>query len=278
MEAAPVSALLCSTTDPGDEVNERTLESSPQGRLAGKVVVVTAAAGSGIGFATARRAAAEGALVVLSDAHESRLDRAAAKFADEFGARPLTVRCDVTQQGDVDHLFDVASSITGGIDVMVNNAGLGGETLLVAMTDSEWNRVLEVTLTGTFRCCRAALKHMISRGGGAVVNVASVTGWRAEAGQAHYAAAKAGVMALTRCAAVEASAAGVRVNAIAPTLTMHEHLDKSVDAATLAHWMAEQPQQRPADPMEVASVIVFLASDDASYLTGEVVSVGALHP
>jgi 3-oxoacyl-[acyl-carrier protein] reductase len=259
-------------------MDSAALTLNPRGRFAGKVVVVTAAAGTGIGYATARRAAAEGAIVILSDAHERRLDRAAAKLAEESGAWPLAVRCDVTRQDDVDNLFAFASSTAGGIDVLVNNAGLGGQSLLVEMTDSDWNRVLDVSLTGTFRCCRAALKHMSRRGCGSVVNVASVTAWRAEAGQAHYAAAKAGVIALTRCAAVEAAAAGVRVNAVAPTLAMHEHLEKTVDATTLAHWVAEQPQRRPAEPMEVAHVILFLASDDASYLTGEVVSVGALHP
>jgi 3-oxoacyl-[acyl-carrier protein] reductase len=110
------------------------------------------------------------------------------------------------------------------------------------------------------------------------VNVASVTGWRAEAGQAHYAAAKAGVMALTRCAAVEAAPHGVRVNAVAPTLAMHPFLAKVVDDKTLRHWAEIQPHGRTADPAEVASVIAFLASDYASYLTGEVVSVGGQHP
>ena len=111
--------------------------------------------------------------------------------------------------------------------MLVNNAGLGGEASIVEMTDEQWLTVLDVTLNGTFRCTRAALRHMTARGGGAIVNNASVIGWRAQAGQAHYAAAKAGVMALTRCAAMEAAPSGVRVNAVAPSIAMHEYLAKA---------------------------------------------------
>src|SRR6202041_2764785 len=114
----------------------------------------------------------------------------------------------------------------GRFDVAVNNAGLGGQVDVVDMTDEQWALVLDVTLTGTFRCTRAALRHLYALGGGVIVNNASVLGWRAQAGQAHYAAAKAGVMALTRCSAVEAAPHGVRVNAVAPSIAMHEHLAK----------------------------------------------------
>src|SRR5256714_10026609 len=109
---------------------------------------------------------------------------------------------------------------------MVNNAGLGGEKSIVDMSDGEWDRVLDVTLNGTFRCTRAALRQMVAQRGGAIVNNASVIGWRAQRGQAHYAAAKAGVMALTRCAALEAAPAGVRVNAVSPSLATHPFLTK----------------------------------------------------
>jgi 3-oxoacyl-[acyl-carrier protein] reductase len=135
-----------------------------------------------------------------------------------------------------------------------------------------------VTLTGTFRCTRAALRHMIPRGSGVVVNNASVLGWRAQAGQAHYAAAKAGVMALTRCAAIEAAPAGVRVNAVAPSIAMHPHLARVSSDDVLAELAAREAFGRAAEPWEVADVIVFLASDYSSYLTGEVVSVSSQHP
>lgn len=257
------------STSPGPD------PSPVSGLLADRVVVVTAAAGVGIGAATARRSLEAGAVVAVSDRHEARLAATAAELSSL--GRVLAVPCDVTRQHDVDHLLDTVAAELGPIDVMVNNAGLGGSATLDAMTDDEWSTVLDVSLNGTFRCTRAALRHMVPRGRGAIVNLASVTGWRAEAGQSHYAAAKAGVMALTRCAAAEAAPHGVRVNAVAPTLALHAFIEKVTDLETVAYWVEKQPQRRPAEPREVADVIVFLASDMASYMTGEVLSVGAQH-
>jgi 3-oxoacyl-[acyl-carrier protein] reductase len=243
------------------------------GLLAGKVVLVTAAAGAGIGFATAKRCVEEGAQVVISDAHERRLGEAATQLGS-----PLAIPCDVTDQDQVDALFAGAMAATGRLDVVVNNAGLGGEVNLVDMTDEQWSRVVDVTLNGTFRCTRAALQLLCPQGSGVIVNNASVLGWRAQAGQAHYAAAKAGVMALTRCAAIEAAPSGVRVNAVSPSLAMHPHLSKVMSAETLATLTRREAFGRAAEPWEVANVIVFLASDYSSYLTGEVVSVSSQHP
>ena len=120
------------------------------------------------------------------------------------------------------------------VDVLVNNAGLGGTANLVEMTDEQWNVVLDVTLNGHVPCTRAALQHMTPRGAGVIVNNASVLGWRAQAGQAHYAAAKAGVMALTRCAAIEAAHDNIRVNAVRPSLAMHPFLAKVTSDELLA--------------------------------------------
>jgi 3-oxoacyl-[acyl-carrier protein] reductase len=240
--------------------------------LAGKRVLVTAAAGTGIGYATAKRCIEEGARVVVSDAHERRL----AETAAELGV-PSAV-CDVTNESQVQRLFETAVSELGALDIVVNNAGLGGTANVVDMTDEQWGKVLDVTLNGTFRCMRAALRLLQAQGGGVIVNNASVLGWRAQAGQAHYAAAKAGVMALTRCAAVEAAAFGVRVNAVAPSLAMHENLAKVTTDELLAELTAREAFGRAAEPWEVANVIVFLASDYASYLTGEVISVSSQHP
>ena len=138
--------------------------------------------------------------------------------------------------------------------------------------------MLDVPLTGTFRVTRALLPHMLVRGSGVIVNNASVLGWRAQEGQAHYAAAKAGVMALTRCVAMEAAEAGVRVNAVAPSIAMHEFLAKVTPAGLLDELTAREAFQRAAEPWEVANVIVFLASDYATYMTGEVVAVSSQHP
>jgi len=252
------------------------------GLLTGKVVVVTAAAGTGIGFATAKRCIEEGATVVVSDAHERRLGEAAdalAALPEAGGVRPLAVACNVTVEAEVQALYDAAVAEHGRFDVAVNNAGLGGQVDVVEMTDAQWDLVLDVTLTGTFRCTRAALRHFYSRGGGGViVNNASVLGWRAQAGQAHYAAAKAGVMALTRCSAVEAAPHGVRVNAVSPSLAVHPFLNKVMADEELAELAGREVFGRGAEVWEVANVIAFLASEYATFMTGEVVSVSSQHP
>jgi 3-oxoacyl-[acyl-carrier protein] reductase len=250
----------------------------PSGLLRGKTVVVTAAAGTGIGLATAKRCAEEGARVAISDVHERRLAAAADELAGILGARPLAVPCDVTKEDDVQRLVARAAEELGGIDVLVNNAGLGGTAQVVDMTDEQWARVLDVTLTGTFRCTRAALRHMIPRGRGVIVNNASVLAWRAQAGQAHYAAAKAGVMALTRCSAVEAAPHGIRINAVSPSIAMHPFLAKVTTPELLEELTAREAFGRAAEPWEIANVIVFLASDYATYMTGECVSVSSQHP
>ncbi|MFK0013879.1 SDR family oxidoreductase [Streptomyces sp. NPDC091027] len=242
-----------------------------------RTAVVTAAAGAGIGGATARRFLEEGARVVIGDAHARRLKETEQTLAAEFGAaRISSLPCDVTDEDQVQALFAHAEQTHGRLDIVVNNAGLGGTAALVDMTDAQWSRVLDVTLNGTFRCTRAALRSFRDSGaGGVVVNNASVVGWRAQTGQAHYAAAKAGVMALTRCAALEAAEFGVRVNAVAPSLAMHPHLVKVTSEELLADLTAREAFGRYAEPWEVANVIVFLASGYASYMTGETVSVSS---
>jgi 3-oxoacyl-[acyl-carrier protein] reductase len=248
--------------------------------LTDRTVVVTAAAGAGIGAAVVRRCLEEGArAVVLGDVHKRRLDEAAEALRAEFGAdRVDAVLCDVTREDDVETLLTAADAF-GGVDLLVNNAGLGGTASILEMTDEQWSRVLDITLTGTMRCTRAAARRMVAREArGVIVNNASVVGWRAQEGQAHYAAAKAGVMALTRCSALDLAAHGIRVNAVAPSLAMHPFLAKVTTAQTLAELTAREAFGRAAEPWEVANVVVFLASDYSSYLTGEVVSVSSQHP
>lgn len=250
-----------------------------RGLLAGKRVVVTAAAGTGIGSAVARRALVEGARVLVSDIHEQRLGEAGARLEAETGVRPETTLCDVTVESDVNALLESAARLMGGVDVMINNAGLGGSARLVDMSDEQWNAVLDVTLNGTMRCTRAALRYMVETGTrGVIVNNASVLGWRAQAEQAHYAAAKAGVMALTRCAAIEAADHGIRVNCVAPSLAMHPFLSKVMNEDVLADLESREVFGRSAEPWEVANVMIFLASDLSSYMTGEIVSVSSQHP
>jgi 3-oxoacyl-[acyl-carrier protein] reductase len=253
----------------------------PPGRdlLAGQVVVITAAAGAGIGAATARRCLEEGARIMISDQHLARLTSVRDELAVEFGDRVASVPCDVTDDAAVTGLIDAAVARFGRIDVMINNAGLGGTSSILEMTDQEWLRVLDITLNGTFRCTRAALRQLVAQGdGGVVINNASVLGWRAQEGQAHYAAAKAGVMALTRCAAMDVASHGIRVNAVAPSLATHPFLAKVTSPELLAELESREAFGRGAEPWEVANVIVFLASAYSSYLTGEVISVSSQHP
>ncbi len=249
------------------------------GLLTGKVVVVTAAAGTGIGSATARRALLEGADVVISDHHERRLGETRDRLSALGLGRVEAVVCDVTSTAQIEALVDSTTARLGRLDVLVNNAGLGGQTPVIDMTDDEWDRVLNVTLTSVMRATRAALSYFRDAGhGGAIVNNASVLGWRAQHSQSHYAAAKAGVMALTRCSAIEAAEYGVRINAVSPSIARHRFLEKTSSTELLDRLSEQEAFGRAAEPWEVASTIAFLASDYASYLTGEVISVSSQHP
>ena len=229
------------------------------GLLVGKVLVVTAAAGTGIGSATARRALAEGADVMISDHHERRLTETREELVSLGLGRVESVVCDVTSTAQVDALISSTTARFGRLDILVNNAGLGGQTPVVDMTDEEWDRVLNVTLTSV------------------IVNNASVLGWRAQHSQSHYAAAKAGVMALTRCSAIEAAEYGVRINAVSPSIARHRFLEKTSSTELLDRLSEGEAFGRAAEPWEIAATIAFLASDYSSYLTGEVISVSSQH-
>ena len=249
------------------------------GLLAGKVVLVTAAAGTGIGSTTARRALLEGADVVVSDYHERRLNETRDELASLGLGKVDAVVCDVTSTEAVDALITQTVSAAGRLDVLVNNAGLGGQTPVVDMSDDEWDRVLNVTLTSVMRATRAALRYFRDAPhGGVIVNNASVLGWRAQHSQSHYAAAKAGVMALTRCSAIEAVEYGVRINAVSPSIARHKFLEKTSSSELLDRLSEGEAFGRAAEPWEVAATIAFLASDYSSYLTGEVISVSSQHP
>ncbi|MCY4427549.1 MAG: SDR family oxidoreductase [Halieaceae bacterium] len=242
--------------------------------LTGKSVLITAAAGAGIGFAAATRAAEEGArAVMISDIHPGRLAQAAQDLQAETGLDAVYHQlADVTDEAAVQALVENAETKLEGVDVLINNAGLGGSRLLVEMTDEEWGKVLDITLNGTMRMTRAMLRKMQARGSGVIVNNASVLGWRAQREQCHYAAAKAGVMALTRCAALEAADHGVRINAVSPSIAFHEFLKKTTAPELLEQLAAREAFGRAAEVWEVANVMMFLASDYSGYMTGEVVS------
>lgn len=243
--------------------------------IEGKSVLITAAAGAGIGFAAATKAVEEGArAIVLSDIHEGRLQSSVDKLKEETGLQAVYGKVgNVAVEEDVQGLIDYAEETMEGIDILINNAGLGGTKPLVDMEDSEWDKVIQVTLYGTMRMTRHMMKVMKERGkGGVNVNNASVLGWRAQADQAHYAAAKAGVMALTRCAAMEGAEFNVRINAVSPSIVLHPMLRKTSPQEFLEELEAKEAYGRAAEAWEVANVMMFLASDYSSYMTGEIVS------
>ena len=244
------------------------------GLLKGKSVLVTAAAGVGIGFSAATRAVEEGARgIVISDVHAGRLEKSVNALKETHGIEQVWGQlCNVTDENDVQSLVDFAEEKLGGVDVLINNAGLGTQCALMDMPDEEWHKIIDVTLTGTMRMTRAMMKRMQPRESGVIVNNASVLGWRAQKEQSHYAAAKAGVMALTRCAALEAADFGVRINAVSPSIAVHEMLKKSASEELLAKLTEREAYGRGAEVWEVANVMMFLASDYASYMTGEIVS------
>ena len=244
------------------------------GLLKGKSVLVTAAAGVGIGFSAATRAAEEGArAVMISDVHEKRLAQAVENLKANTGLEQVYGKlCNVTDEDEVQALVNEAEEKLGGVDVLINNAGLGTQKALLDMPDDEWMKVIDVTLNGTMRMTRAMMQRMKEREAGVIVNNASVLGWRAQKEQSHYAAAKAGVMALTRCAALEAAEFGVRINAVSPSIAVHEFLRKSASEELLAKLTEREAYGRGAEVWEVANVMMFLASDYSSYMTGEIVS------
>ena len=251
---------------------------SGHGLLKGKSVLITAAAGAGIGGAAALKAVEEGCRgIVISDVHEGRLAASVEKLKQDTGLAEVWGKlCNVTDEAEVRALIDFAEDKLQGIDVLINNAGLGTTKALIEMEDAEWNKVIDVTLNGTMRMTRYMLQVMKARGqGGVIVNNASVLGWRGQKEQAHYAAAKAGVMALTRCAALEAAELNVRINAVAPSLAVHPMLRKSAPEALLKELEGREAYGRGAECWEVANVMMFLASDYSSYMTGEVVPVSS---
>lgn len=215
--------------------------------------------------------------IVISDIHEGRLQASVEKLKEETGLQQVWGKtCNVAVEEEVRGLVDFAEKELGGIDILINNAGLGTSKQLVDMDDAEWFKVIDVTLNGTMRMTRYMMQVMKHRRrGGVIVNNASVLGWRAQKEQAHYATAKAGVMALTRCAAVEGAEIGVRINAVAPSLAVHPMLKKSAPEELLKELEGKEAYGRGAEVWEVANVMMFLASDYSSYMTGEILAVSA---
>ena len=248
----------------------------PEGRnlFQDKNILITAAAGSGIGFSTAKRFLEEGANIFISDIHQGRLDEAIDDLRNLNLGKVNGCLCNVTNDEEIDSMFTEANACYSNLNGVINNAGLGGESALEDMTNDAWDLVMDVTLNGAMKIMRAAIP-VLKDTQGVIVNNASVLGWRAQAGQSHYAAAKAGVMALTRCVAMETVEHGIRINAVAPTLAMNPHLSKTSSDELIAELTSKEAYGRGAEPWEIANIILFLASDLSTYMTGEVISASS---
>ena len=239
-----------------------------------KVVFVTAAAGAGIGRAVARTFAMEGATVVLSDQHAARTEKVAAELAEESGRDVTGVALDVRNESRVDEVVNGVRERYGRIDIVVNNSGVNHLSPVFDMPTDTWRTVLDVSLTGPFLVSRRALNIMREQGGGVIVNMSSIAGWmRTAEGEAHYAAAKAGIMGLTRAMAMEAAPYGIRVNAVAPGLAWNAFLAKIYPPSYVDEMAAQTPLGRAGTPQDIANAVAFLAGDKASFITGEVLCV-----
>lgn len=242
------------------------------GRLTSKTAIVTGA-GQGIGKAIAVRLFAEGASVAILDVNAESGQATARALNAKAGGRALFVPCDVTLRNDVKRAVGAVLDAMGRIDILVNNAGIGRSAPFLELTDEAWTAVLGVNLTGSFMIAQEVCRHMAKAGGGSVVNMGSAAAHMAHSGQSVYGVSKAGLEALTRAMAFELAPAGIRVNAISPGTIETEFLRGMLTAAARTERERRIPAGRLGTPEEVASVVAFLASDDARYVNGAIVPI-----
>jgi 3-oxoacyl-[acyl-carrier protein] reductase len=236
--------------------------------LSGRSAIVTGA-GRGIGLAIARRLAGAGARVAIADIDLAGAQAAAATIAAEGGAA-MAVRCDVAAPESVEALMTTVVERHDQIDILVNNAGIVGRAAPIQeQTIIEWEQMLAIDLTGVFLCCRAAIPHMLARGGGRIVNIASIAGKEGNPNMVPYSAAKAGVIGLTKALAKEVARQGIAVNAVAPAL-IETHMVGELTPQQVAYLTDRIPLGRLGRPEEVAALVHWLASDDCSFSTGAV--------
>jgi len=238
--------------------------------LKGKVALVTGGA-QGIGKAVALMLARHGADVIVADVN---LEKAAetAKELEAAGGRAMAVNVDVTRLGDVEKMVESALARFGRIDILINNAGIARDKLILRMAEEDWDTVLAVNLKGTFNCTKAVIKHMSKQRSGKIVNIASVVGEMGNAGQANYSASKAGVIGLTKTIAREFAQRGINVNAIAPGYIQTPMTDVLPEKAK-EELQRMIPMERLGQPEDVAHAVLFLVSEASSYVTGQVLNV-----
>ena len=238
-------------------------------RLKDKVAIVTGAA-RGLGKGIAKRLYDEGAKVVIADVSLEESEKTAKEFTG--GGQAAGCKCDVSSLDDVKALFAFTEKAFGPVDIMVNNAGINRDGMLHKLSIEQWNQVIAVNLTGTFYCTQLAAQSMRDRETGRIINIASAS-WLGNIGQANYAASKAGVVGLTKTAARELAKKGVTANAICPGF-IETDMTRGVPEKVWDIMVGKIPMGRAGQPSDVAAMVAFLASDDAAYVTGEVINVG----
>ena len=231
---------------------------------------IVTGASCGIGLAIARELAARGSDVVLIS--RGGCPEQAEAIAKEFGVKTFTFACDVSNSESVKDAFKQAIDALGGVDCLVNNAGITRDGLVLRMKDEDFDNVIATDLRSTFLCTRAVLRTMMGARKGSIVNIASLNGIRTQAGQANYAAAKAGVIGMTKSNSMEFGSRGITVNAVAPGF-IDTDMTAAMSEETRAKYAAQIPLGRLGQPEDVAKAVAFLASDDAKYITGQVIGV-----
>jgi 3-oxoacyl-[acyl-carrier protein] reductase len=240
-------------------------------KLKDQVAIITASAGAGIGRATARAFAAEGADVVITDLHTRRTQETADALEQELGRPFLALELDVTDEEQVAQVIDTVLTEKGRIDIIVNNAARNIPAPIWEMTTEAWHAILDACLTSQFFILRAALPSMIERQSGCIINISSGAAWVPfDWGDSAYSAAKAGVLGMTRAVAAEVGKYGIRVNAIAPDLIWNEHLARIYPPEYFADLQARSVTGKTGTPEDMARIALFLATD--TYLTGQVIN------
>ena len=239
--------------------------------LAGKTALVTGGT-QGIGYTIAEAFLREGAVVAITGRDQAKSEAAAAKLAQATGGTCLGFKADVSKGADVEALFSQLLATQKTLDVLINNAGITRDNLLMRMSESEFDDVIATNLKGAFLCCKAACKPMLKARGGAMINISSIVGLSGNPGQANYAASKAGLVGLSKSLAKELSSRSIRVNVVAPgfiTTPMTEELSPEAKAALLA----QIPLNRFGESSDIAAACLYLAADSGRYVTGQVLRV-----